>query len=190
MNTSKRAVTIMFLIGIMIGAGSLIIIVQGMEGQDKFTIQDDTKPRSDSLVFTGLPVTFDTDGDSELTSAGTAESEGVKIISSQRIQFNVMGDRGDEIDIAIPLVNHSKDTQIIMLECTAPETIGVDIEPQDAFVTTDGLRLVEKNTWLLTVEETEDDLLPPPGNTAEYNLEVVPKVPGAFQVTCQILQVG
>lgn len=181
-HVSKRIISILIIATIM-GAGSFAIFVQGTESQDKFAAQHNTKPKTSSFVFTGLPVEFDKDADADLTSAGTADSEGTKIISGQKIVFNVLGDIGDEIDVAVPIVNHSADEQIIMIKCTAPPDIGVDIEPHDAFVTTDGLRLVEMNTWILNVEVTDDDV-------AEFNIEFVPKRTGTYQVMCQILPVG
>lgn len=183
MSINKRTITIMVLVATMVGAGSFAIMVQGAETQDKFSIQHNTKPKTNSLVFTGLPIEFVKDGDVDLTSAGTADSEGTKIITGQKALFNVYGDEGDEIDIAVPIVNHSEDPQIIMLKCTAPSEVGVDIEPHDALVTTDGLRLVEMNTWILNVEAINDA-------TAEFNIELVPKEAGVFQVMCQILPVG
>ena len=183
MSINKRTITIMMLVSTMIGVGSFAIMVQGAENQDKFSTQDNTKPKTNSFVFTGLPVEFDKDADAELTSAGTADSEGVKILSGQTAVFNVYGDEGHEIDIAVPIVNHSEDPQIVMIKCTAPSQVAVDIEPHDALVTTDVLRLVAMNTWILNVEAVNDA-------SAEFNIEVVPKEAGAYQVMCQILPVG
>jgi|GEM_PF-3528900 len=189
-----RSIPVWFLVLGMVAVGSLSIAVQGIDPsqEQKFIIEEDTKPKQNSLVFTGLPVEFDRDNEDNLVWTGFV-SVGTKILTNQRITFNVMTDVGEEAELSIPIVNNSEDSQIVNVQCTAPEQVVLDIEVPDASspVTTagiDSVRLVSQNNWLVNVK---DGTIGPPGEyVGNMEIAVITEHAGGFSLTCQLLAVG
>lgn len=189
-----KTIPVWFLLLGMVAAGSLSIAVQGIDPsqEQKFQIEQNTKPKTNSFVFTGLPVEFDRDNEANLRWTGFV-STGVKILTNQKITFNVMTDVGEEAELSIPLVNNSEDGQIVNVQCTAPEQVVLDIEIPDASspITTagiDAVRLVSQNNWLVNVKP---GLVGPPGlYVGNMEIAVATEHAGAFSVMCQLLAVG
>jgi len=179
-NLAGKTIPVWFLMATIVGAGSLAIAVQGVDDQSKFQIEEDTKPKSNSLVFTGLPVTFDTDGD--VTTDGEEVSLGTEIVSRQKIRFNFKSDVGEIVTVSLPIINHSEDPQIMLLECDASEQVIIDAVP-NAGALVDSVRLNAQNSWLLNIAPGED-------TTGTVDLEISTEHAGAFSVMCQMLAVG
>jgi hypothetical protein len=170
-----RTIPVWFLMATIVGAGSLAIAVQGADDQSKFQIEDDTKPKSNSLVFTGLPVQFDSDGAATTTDE---VSDGVEITSSQRVRVNFKSDVGEEVTVTLPVTNNSDDPQIVLLECDASEQVIIDAI-EGGIV--DSVRSNAQNSWLLNLAaDTTDDL----------TLTMATEHAGAYSVMCQMLAVG
>lgn len=194
-NMKFNSITVWLLIAAMVGASSFAIAVQGSnpDEQDKFVINKDVKPKTNSFIFTGLPVTFDAEDDLTLTCADQANpadkclSEGTKMINSQEILLNFNTDVGEEVRITIPLVNHSEDEQIVMLKAIAPEQLILDI---DEGAGTEGVRLVGMNTWIMNVFLTDVDCPTGFGCILDFDLIVNAEHDGSFTVMLQLLTVG
>jgi hypothetical protein len=189
----NNVIPVWILVALMVGAGSLAIAVQGADDQNKFEISDTTKPRSDSLVFTGLPVVFDAEDDLTLDCVNQPDpseqcvSEGTKMVNAQEILLNFKADVGEEVRVTIPLVNHSEDEQIIMLKAESPEQLVLDIEEGTG---TEGVRLVEQNTWRMNVFVTDVDCPDGFDCPLDFDLMVSAEHSGSFTVKLQILTVG
>ena len=189
-----KTIPVWFLLLGMVGAGSLSIAVQGIDPsqEQKFTIDPMTKPKTNSLVFTGLPVEFDRDNEENLRWTGFV-STGTKILTDQKITFNVLTDVGEEAELSVPLVNNSEDAQIVNVQCTAPDQVVLDIEIPDSSspitdAGIDAVRLVSMNNWIVNVKP---GLVGPPGEyVGNMEIAVSTEHAGAFSVMCQLKAVG
>ena len=179
----KKAIPVWFLMATIVGAGSLAIAVQGIDPsqEQKFQIDQMTKPKTSSFVFTGLPVGFDKDS-VLLVVSEPAVSTGVEIITEHSIRINVNQDVGEEATIDFPIVNHSEDPQIVLFQCMAPDQVILDVADDSTGLDATP-RLVSMNTWLLNVK---------PGDAAVGNisLDINTEHDGAYSVMCQLKAIG
>jgi hypothetical protein len=183
----------MLLLG-LIAAASLAISVQPVDNEKINLEHTDGEihtnvPVAGTRQFTGLPVEFDRDNEVNFQWRN-AVSVGTKILTSQRILFNVMTDVGEEAELLIPLVNNSEDSQIVQVNCDAPRQVYMDLEIPAAADSPgiDAIRIVGFNQWIVNVK---DGLAGPPGAPVG-TMELVINTPhaGAYPIECKLLAVG
>ncbi len=202
-----KSIPVWMLLVSMIGAASLTIATSGsaVHQEDppdiqtasdvKIHLQDvDGKintnvPITGSRAFSGLPIEWDRDNEANLQWRN-AVSVGTKILTNQKIAFNVVTDVGEEAELLIPLVNNSEDAQIALVKCSAPPHVIMDVEIPDATDNPgiDAVRLTGHNEWLINVK---DGLTGPPGKYIG-NMEIVLATTdaGFYPVVCELLRVG
>lgn len=207
LNIAGKSIPVWILLMGMIGAASLTIATTGgaVHQEDppdiqhtsdvKIHLQDvDGKintnvPITANRVFSGLPIEWDRDNEQNLQWRN-AVSVGTKILTNQKIQFNVVTDVGEEAELLVPLVNNSEDAQIALVKCSAPSQVIMDVEIPDSIDNPgiDAVRLTGHNEWLINVK---DGLSGVPG---EYvgNIEIVLATTdaGMYPVVCELLRVG
>jgi len=196
----------MLLLG-MVATGSLAIATSGgavheedppdilHTSDEKIHLQDvDGKiitnvPIMADRAFSGLPVEWERDNEVDLQWRN-AVSVGTKILTNQKIVFNVVTDVGEEAELLIPLVNNSEDAQIVLVKCSAPSHVIMDVEIPDAAdgPGIDAVRLTGHNEWLINVK---DGLTGPPGQpVGTMEIVLATTDAGMFPVVCELLRVG
>lgn len=194
LRVGSKTIPIWIMMAGIIGAASLAITVQPVSNE-KINLEHvdgeihTNVPVAGTRSFTGLPVEFDRDNERQLEWRN-AVSVGTKILTAQRILFNVMTDVGEEAELLIPLVNNSEDSQIVQFTCDAPRQIYMDLKipPATDSPGIDAVRVVGFNDWLINVKS---GLPGPPGYPAgTMMLAISTPHAGAYPIECHLNAVG
>lgn len=194
MRIGRKAIPIWIVLLGLTGAASLAISVQPVSNEKINLEHTDGEihtnvPVAGSRSFTGLPVEFDRDNERQLEWRN-AVSVGTKILTGQRILFNVMTDVGEEAELLIPLVNNSEDSQIVQVSCYAPRQVYMDLKIPPAIDSPgiDAVRITGFNDWIINVK---DGLSGPPGQpVGTMMLSISTPHPGAYPIECFLDAVG